>query len=112
MKFVVGKADEIPPGSRKIVRVAGRSIGVFNVAGTPLVGRAALAQWAAGVSGVTHLVLNPLVDVDGDSATVRASLLALRGPSILSTGSYHDHVVRANGGWRFAQRTFTPDQRD
>src|SRR4051812_26773908 len=33
MRFVVGKADEIPPGSRKIVRVAGRSIGVFNVAG-------------------------------------------------------------------------------
>ena len=33
MRFVVGKADEIPPGSRKIVRVAGRSIGVFNVDG-------------------------------------------------------------------------------
>ncbi len=33
MKFVVGKAEEIPPGSRKIVRAAGRSIGVFNVAG-------------------------------------------------------------------------------
>jgi 3-phenylpropionate/trans-cinnamate dioxygenase ferredoxin subunit len=33
MKFVVGKAEEIPPGSRKIVRVAGRSIGVFNVDG-------------------------------------------------------------------------------
>jgi nitrite reductase/ring-hydroxylating ferredoxin subunit len=33
MKFVVGKSDEIPPGSRKIVRVAGRSIGVFNVGG-------------------------------------------------------------------------------
>jgi nitrite reductase/ring-hydroxylating ferredoxin subunit len=33
VRFVVGKADEIPPGSRKIVRVAGRSIGVFNVAG-------------------------------------------------------------------------------
>lgn len=33
MRFVVGKADEIEPGSRKIVRVAGRSIGVFNVAG-------------------------------------------------------------------------------
>lgn len=33
MKFVVGKADEIPQGSRKIVRVAGRSIGVFNVGG-------------------------------------------------------------------------------
>ena len=33
MKFVVGKVDEIAPGDRKIVRVAGRSIGVFNVGG-------------------------------------------------------------------------------
>jgi nitrite reductase/ring-hydroxylating ferredoxin subunit len=33
VKFVVGKVEEIPPGSRKIVRVAGRSIGVFNVDG-------------------------------------------------------------------------------
>ena len=33
MKFVVGKVDEIPPGGRKIVRVSGRSIGVFNVGG-------------------------------------------------------------------------------
>ena len=33
MRFVVGKVEEIPPGGRKIVRVAGRSIGVFNVGG-------------------------------------------------------------------------------
>jgi len=33
VRFVVGKADEIEPGSRKIVRVANRSIGIFNVAG-------------------------------------------------------------------------------
>ena len=33
MKFIVGPVDEIPPGGRKIVRVAGRSIGVFNVGG-------------------------------------------------------------------------------
>ena len=32
-KHVVGTVDEIPPGGRKIVEVAGRSIGVFNVAG-------------------------------------------------------------------------------
>jgi 3-phenylpropionate/trans-cinnamate dioxygenase ferredoxin subunit len=30
---VVGTVDEIPPGGRKIVQVAGRSIGVFNVGG-------------------------------------------------------------------------------
>jgi 3-phenylpropionate/trans-cinnamate dioxygenase ferredoxin subunit len=32
-KHVVGTVDEIPPGERKIVEIAGRSIGVFNVGG-------------------------------------------------------------------------------
>src|SRR6202521_1145642 len=32
-KWVVGTIDEIPPGQRKIVDVAGRTIGVFNVGG-------------------------------------------------------------------------------
>ncbi|MGI9149396.1 MAG: Rieske (2Fe-2S) protein [Chloroflexota bacterium] len=33
MKYVVASADEIPPGNRKIVTIAGRSIGIFNVGG-------------------------------------------------------------------------------
>jgi nitrite reductase/ring-hydroxylating ferredoxin subunit len=33
VKYLVGRADEIPSGSRRIVRIAGRSIGVFNVDG-------------------------------------------------------------------------------
>ena len=33
-RHVVARADEFPPGSRKIVRVGGREIGVFNSAGT------------------------------------------------------------------------------
>jgi len=33
LKFVVAAVEEIEPGARKIVSVAGRSIGVFNVAG-------------------------------------------------------------------------------
>ena len=32
-KHIVATIDEIPPGGRKIVEVAGRSLGVFNVAG-------------------------------------------------------------------------------
>lgn len=32
-KYVVASVDEIPPGERKLVEVAGRSIGVFNVGG-------------------------------------------------------------------------------
>jgi nitrite reductase/ring-hydroxylating ferredoxin subunit len=30
---VVARADEIPPGTRKIVEIGGRSIGVFNIGG-------------------------------------------------------------------------------
>jgi nitrite reductase/ring-hydroxylating ferredoxin subunit len=32
-QYVVGRTDEVPPGSRKIVNVNGRSIGIFNVDG-------------------------------------------------------------------------------
>jgi nitrite reductase/ring-hydroxylating ferredoxin subunit len=32
-KHVVGTVDEIPAGERKIVEIAGRSVGVFNVGG-------------------------------------------------------------------------------
>ncbi len=32
-RYVVGRVEEIPPGGRKIVTVAGRSIGIFNVNG-------------------------------------------------------------------------------
>jgi 3-phenylpropionate/trans-cinnamate dioxygenase ferredoxin subunit len=32
-KHVVGTVDEIPPGERKIIELAGRSIGIFNVGG-------------------------------------------------------------------------------
>lgn len=32
-KYVVATVGEIPPGGRKIVEIAGRSIGVFNIAG-------------------------------------------------------------------------------
>ena len=32
-KYIVATVDEIPPGSRKVVEVARRSVGVFNVKG-------------------------------------------------------------------------------
>ncbi len=32
-RYIVASVDEIPPGERKIVEIAGRSIGVFNVHG-------------------------------------------------------------------------------
>src|SRR6266508_2441693 len=32
-KYVVARVDEIPPGGRKIVRLEGREVGVFNLDG-------------------------------------------------------------------------------
>jgi nitrite reductase/ring-hydroxylating ferredoxin subunit len=32
-RHVIGPADAIPPGGRRVVTVAGRSIGIFNVGG-------------------------------------------------------------------------------
>lgn len=32
-RYVVATVDEIPPGGRKIIEVAGRSIGIFNLGG-------------------------------------------------------------------------------
>ncbi len=32
-RYIVAATDEIPPGGRKIVAVAGRSIGIFNLGG-------------------------------------------------------------------------------
>ncbi len=33
-EYVVAQVAEIPPGGRKIVRVAGREVGIFNLDGT------------------------------------------------------------------------------
>ena len=33
MKYVVTTVEELPPGTRKIVEVAGRQVGVFNIGG-------------------------------------------------------------------------------
>ena len=32
-KHLVATVEEIPPGTRKLVEIAGRSIGLFNLAG-------------------------------------------------------------------------------
>lgn len=83
--------------------------GVFDAGGSVLRGRAELVGFASGVSGMRHVVMNPLVDLDGDAAKVRAYLVLLMGGAIGMVGVYQDEVVRTSEGWRFAARVFTPD---
>lgn len=53
---------------------------------------------------VRHHVTNPLIEVDGDTATARSyfAVYSNNGPD--HAGTYNDMLVRTAQGWRFAFR--------
>ena len=57
-----------------------------------------------------HVVVDPLIDIEGDSARVEAYWLLLqRGnadgrPLIAAFGHYRDRLVKVDGRWRIAER--------
>jgi uncharacterized protein (TIGR02246 family) len=83
--------------------------GVFEVAGQVMSGREELVGFASSVHGLRHVVANPVIDVVGDTATVRAYLFVFGGTTMSISGSYEDQLVRQPDGWRFAKRSFAPD---
>ena|SRR5579863_1714748 len=83
--------------------------GAFEVAGQAMSGREALVGFASSVHGLRHVVANPVIEVAGDTATVRAYLVVFQGTTTSVVGSYEDELVRGSEGWRFAKRSFTPD---
>src|SRR5262245_37610120 len=84
--------------------------GVFDAMGRVVTGRDALLEFAGRVSGLRHVLVNPLVDVTGDTAHVRAYLVMIVNGAITSVGVYEDDLVRTAAGWRFTKRVFTADQ--
>jgi uncharacterized protein (TIGR02246 family) len=84
--------------------------GVFDVGPQSFVGRDALVGFATSVGPTLHhMVLNEVIDVDGDVASCRASILAFAGGQIVVTGRYQDTLQRVGGRWRIAKRVFTAD---
>jgi uncharacterized protein (TIGR02246 family) len=83
--------------------------GVFDVAGRLMSGRDELIAFASSVHGYRHTVVNPVIDVAGDAATVRAYFVVFTGTALAGIGTYQDEVVRTPDGWRFAKRVSTPD---
>jgi 3-phenylpropionate/cinnamic acid dioxygenase small subunit len=80
---------------------------VFAMPNNDIVGNAAITEWAAHVAGTVHVVANPVIDVDGDRAEVRAYFITLKGVTISSTGTYRDDLERTPEGWKFARREVT-----
>ncbi|MFI5046203.1 MAG: nuclear transport factor 2 family protein [Acidimicrobiia bacterium] len=81
----------------------------FEAAGMAMSGRDALVAFASSVSGLRHVVANPVIDVTGDAASVRAYVFVYQGQALTVSGSYEDEAVRTPEGWRFAKRVFTMD---
>jgi uncharacterized protein (TIGR02246 family) len=79
--------------------------------GEDVVGRAALKAFAGALApGSGHrLSVNHVIDVDGDSAVCRSSIVIIAGTAVMSTGRVTDELRRVDGGWRIARRTFTLD---
>jgi SnoaL-like domain len=82
--------------------------GVFGPpTGQVVSGREALVDFASAVTGLRHVVVNPLVDIVDDAATVRAYHLGFQGTTLALFLSSLDEVVRTPSGWRFPKRVFT-----
>jgi len=57
-----------------------------------------------------HLVLNPIVDVDGDVATARSTFCVVQQTDVvalqpIAVGRYADTFARDGEGWHFSERT-------
>jgi SnoaL-like protein len=85
--------------------------GEFLTDRVTLVGRDSLKSFAASLppGGLHHMVTNQAIDIDGDTATCRASVLVTSKGVIVTTGRSLDELRRVDSCWRIVRRTYTPD---
>lgn len=63
----------------------------------------------SGTPKTRHLVLNAIVDIDGDTATSRSTFLVVQATDTVPfqpivAGRYYDRFARDAGGWHFTER--------
>ena len=61
-----------------------------------------------------HLVLNPVIDVDGDTALAKSNWAFVTrsetdGPVLSMLGTYYDELRRTEDGWKFSRRVAYSD---
>ncbi len=73
-----------------------------------------LEVWTSDIERTYHLVLHPVIDVDGDRATATSTWAYVTrsdgdAPVLLMLGRYLDELRRTAQGWRFARRVAYSD---
>lgn len=66
-------------------------------------------RFESGTPKTRHLVLNPIVEVDGDTAAARSTFCVVQATDRLPlqpivVGRYFDKFERGAGGWHFTER--------
>lgn len=67
-----------------------------------------------GTPRTRHITANPIIETEGDTATVRSVYIVLQQApdspmQAIITGRYHDTLRRIDGRWRFVERRFLVD---
>jgi 3-phenylpropionate/trans-cinnamate dioxygenase ferredoxin subunit len=112
-QHVVGTVQELPPGSRKIVDVEGRSIGVFNVGGTFYALRNSCPHQAAplcrgSVKGMTTWSKENTYEYVRDGEILRCPWHGWEFDVTNGRSIFNPHKVRV----RAYQVTVEPDEED
>jgi hypothetical protein len=82
--------------------------GQFFAFGRSFDGTEVLTKLAATAPGGVHLAGEPVIDLDGDTATARSNFFFVYGASReMRIGFYDDVLVRTGEGWRFRKRRCT-----
>jgi SnoaL-like domain len=86
--------------------------GEFVGAGQHLRGRPALEAFLAGLGPSTahRISCNHIIDLDGDTADARSSVVLISRGEIVGSGRTGDRLQRVEGIWKIAMRTFVPDE--
>ncbi len=87
--------------------------GRFSILGSQCASREEIRAFAHAnfphtLGKTKHLTLNPIIDVDGDTATAVSDVVVLyrtsKGPLPTLAGRYHDELAFDGAKWRLVQR--------
>ncbi len=76
--------------------------------------RNTVITYGDGTPRTRHITANPIIEIDGDTATVRSVYIVLQQApdspmQAVISGRYHDTLRRIDGRWRFVERGFLVD---